>query len=298
METYKDVMRHFQTLRSDFQGMRLHYYNAPGNYHLVDTKVFGTLEAFRYSQGRRPNVVFAAFQVPIILGQQLNFTFTSHSQPFVTENYAEVYCQIGAFTQWNIFSQLDTAEGISMSIFFQEFIYFKAIYTENDRDELSPMPFKLKSLMLPADPLIWMSLLMTIIIISVLVAVKLRAKDAVGVAFAVLSPLTGHTFLCGDTNKVESELKFWYSSWVLLSFLFGIKYGNFVQSLTTFPKGTFGTLTFRELMENNFTLGEVSQLDFELVRQGRYISMGFDLSRRSEIGSSSQLRLEQVLAER
>ena len=61
METYNDVMHNFKKLRSDFQGMRLHYYNAPGNYYLVDTKLFETLEAFRYSQGRRPNVVFAAF---------------------------------------------------------------------------------------------------------------------------------------------------------------------------------------------------------------------------------------------
>ena len=296
METYNDVMRHFQKLRSDFQGMRLHYYNAQDNYHLVDTKAFETLEAFRYSHP--PNVILTAFQVPIILGQRLNFTLTSYRHTIVKVNLVETYCQIGGFTQWDSFVQADATEGTSMNICFQEFSYFKAIYTADDGDALSPIPFKLKSLVLPADPVIWVLLLLTILMISVLFAVKVRAEDVVGVAFAVMSPLTGQTFSGGDTNKVESELKFWYSCWLLLSLLFGIKYGNFVQSLTTFPKGTSGTLTFRELMEKNFTLGEVSGIDFSMVQQSRYVSMGFGLSRRSEIAPSSQLGLEQVLAER
>ena len=185
-----------------------------------------------------------------------------------------------------------------MSIFLQEFSHFKAIYTDDGRDELSPFPFKLKSLMLPAAPLVWTLILLASILISVFVTIKLRAQDVSGVAFAVFSPLTGHTFSCGNGKKVETKLKFWYSSWALLSFLFGLKYANVVQSLTTFPKATSGRLTFRDLMENNFKLAEVSHIDFDTIQRDRYLSMGFAMSHRRQLAPSGRFALEQVLAER
>ena len=127
--------------------------------------------------------------------------------------------------------------------------------------------------MLPADIVVWTLILVTIVLVSIFVAVKLSAEDWAGIVLSVTSPLAAQAFSYGLNAK--SELKFWFSSWALLTFLLGLEYTNFVQSLKTVPKRTPGKRTLRELMEKNFTIGDISQTDYNRLWGGRVFPTAF-----------------------
>ena len=293
VESYGVAVSHFRKIRNNFHGTTVYYYKAQMNYKLGDIAPYHQLGGFRLSH---KHLAFADLQVPIMLAEHFNFTFSTYRDHILEDmgdgsNLGALFCRVGAFTHGDGFAQSDDVEGLALSIFFEGFSYFNAFYTDDDGDDLSPIPFKLKTLMLPADRVIWALLVVTIVLVSVLAAVKLCAKDLVGVAFSITLPLSGQTSLFG--NNAETELKVWYSAWILLTFLLGTEYTNVVQSLTTVPKRTPGKLTFRELMEKNFTIGDISQTDYNRVWGGRVFSTAFSDSR---IQSRSGLfRLEEKL---
>ena len=275
VESYGDALSHFRKIRNNFHGTTVYYYKAQMNYKLGDTAPYHELEGFRLSH---KHLAFADLQVPIMLAEEFNFTFSAYRDHVIGDigdgsNLGALYCRIGAFTHGDGFASSDDVEGLALRLFFEGFSYFNGFYTDDDGDDLSPIPFKLKTLMLPADRVIWTLVVVTIVLISIVTAVKLCAKDWVGVALSVTLPLSGQTCLFG--NKAETELKVWYSAWILLTFLLGTEYTNVVQSLTTVPKRTPGKLTFRELMEKNFTIGDISQTDYNRLWGGRVFPTAF-----------------------
>ena len=142
ISSYNHILRHLQQFRRDFRGTRLHYYNANIQLVLSNTNQFEKLEIFRASHR---NARFANLQVPTILGSHLNFTFTANFDGGAAKsNPADIFCQVGGFTHWDSYAQSDLAEGESLSLVFEGFSYYKIFYTQDDREQLSPLPFKLK----------------------------------------------------------------------------------------------------------------------------------------------------------
>ena len=221
VQSYDGIMQHFHKARLDFHGTRLYHYNAPGSRHLDDVKVFDTLGAFRHSHC---DAVLAGLQISILLGRQLNFSLTAFSHTIVNHDQVKFYCQLGAFSDAESYALSDAAEGSPINIFLNYLSYFRAFYTEDDGDLLSPMPFKLKSLMVPVDSAIWLLLFLAIAMMSAFMIVKLLGQDATGVILTVLSSLTAHAFSCRQV--ADSRLKLWLSLWILLTTFLSMQYTN------------------------------------------------------------------------
>ena len=260
-ESYQQIVNKLRKLRTDFQGRNVLYFgvSTPYGWKWEEIQILAASDRFRYPH-KAPE--YAEMQVPLILRERFNFTFrVTVPERFGFNGFFPYTCKHGAFGKGISYDQKDDQEGTGLNLWLDRFVHLRAFYTTTDDAELSPSPYKLMSMVLPADALVWALLLMAVIIVwTTTIAVNWSAKDYLGLGFATACPLAGQTFPCGGN---ESKFKFWFSFWIFLAFVLSTEYTNYMKSLTTLPQRQRGVLSVGELLARNFTMGYISQAEYQ-----------------------------------